>query len=63
MMFWSRSFAMRMTNRVLPCEMFASSGEGVALPTRLRFSELPRAHDPAQRIRAERSRRFQPRGR
>ena len=29
-MFWSRSFAMRMTNRVLPCEMVASSGEGVA---------------------------------
>jgi hypothetical protein len=36
-------------------------GEGVALPTRLRFSELPQHMDPAQRVEAQR--RFQPRGR
>ena len=33
-------------------EVFAF-GEGVALPTRLRFSELPARYDPAQRIGVE----------
>jgi hypothetical protein len=42
-------------------EVFAF-GEGVTLPMRLRFSELP-AHMIPQRVRTERSRRTQPRGR